>query len=57
MPVSESEAFERLVGQLDYPMFIVTTQVEGRRAGCLVGFASQFSIDPPRFLIGLSKRT
>jgi flavin reductase (DIM6/NTAB) family NADH-FMN oxidoreductase RutF len=53
--LSESDAFERLVGQLNYPMFIVTTAVEGRRAGCLVGFASQFSIDPPRFMVGVSK--
>lgn len=37
-------------------MFVVTTQVRGRRAGCLVGFATQCSIQPPRFLIGLSKR-
>ncbi|WP_353651911.1 flavin reductase family protein [Mycobacterium sp. 852013-50091_SCH5140682] len=54
--MSESDAFERLVGQLDYPMFVVTTAIQGRRAGCLVGFASQCSIEPPRFLIGLSKR-
>ena len=56
MTLSGSEAFERLVGQLDYSMFVVTTQADGTRAGCLVGFASQTSIRPPRFLIGLSKR-
>jgi flavin reductase (DIM6/NTAB) family NADH-FMN oxidoreductase RutF len=56
MAVSGSEAFERLVGHLDYPMFVVTTGAEDTRAGCLVGFASQTSIRPPRFLIGLSKR-
>jgi flavin reductase (DIM6/NTAB) family NADH-FMN oxidoreductase RutF len=56
MALSGSEAFERLVGHLDYPMFVVTTHAEGTRAGCLVGFASQTSIRPPRFLIGLSKR-
>lgn len=56
MSLSGSEAFERLVGHLDYPMFVVTTQTHGDRAGCLVGFASQTSIRPPRFLIGLSKR-
>jgi flavin reductase (DIM6/NTAB) family NADH-FMN oxidoreductase RutF len=54
--VSESDAFERLVGLLDYPMFVVTAQVDERRAGCLVGFASQTSIRPSRFLVGLSKR-
>jgi flavin reductase (DIM6/NTAB) family NADH-FMN oxidoreductase RutF len=46
--------FNRLMAQLDYPMFIVTTAAGGERAGCLVGFASQVSIDPPRFLAGLS---
>ena len=51
-----TEAFERLVGLLDYPMFVVTTKAQGTLAGCLVGFASQTSIRPPRFLIGLSKR-
>jgi flavin reductase (DIM6/NTAB) family NADH-FMN oxidoreductase RutF len=35
-------------------MFIVTTRADGEPLGCLVGFASQMSIDPPRFLVGLS---
>lgn len=29
-------AFEQLVGELDYPMFIATTTVNGERAGCLL---------------------
>ncbi|MCV6973819.1 flavin reductase family protein [Mycobacterium bourgelatii] len=37
-------------------MFVVTTNGNGVLAGCLVGFASQTSINPPRFLVGLSKR-
>ncbi|ORV39940.1 flavin reductase family protein [Mycobacterium conspicuum] len=37
-------------------MFVVTTKSAGIPAGCLVGFATQTSIRPPRFLIGLSKR-
>lgn len=51
-----TEAFEKLVSLLDYPMFVVTTHSDGERAGCLVGFASQVSIHPQRFLVGLSKR-
>jgi flavin reductase (DIM6/NTAB) family NADH-FMN oxidoreductase RutF len=51
-----TEAFEKLVSLLDYPMFVVTTRSDGERAGCLVGFASQVSIHPQRFLVGLSKR-
>lgn len=47
--------FHALVGQLDYPMFIVTAAAGGTRSGCLVGFASQCSIDPPRFLVCLSR--
>lgn len=50
-----SEAFERVVALLDYPMFVVTTRAGDERAGCLVGFSSQVSIDPPRYLVGLSK--
>jgi flavin reductase (DIM6/NTAB) family NADH-FMN oxidoreductase RutF len=49
-------AFEKLVGHLDYPMFVVTTAVGERRAGCLIGFATQASIHPRRFLAGLSDK-
>ena len=37
-------------------MLIVTAEVDGERAGCLVGFATQCSIQPPRFLVCLSRR-
>jgi len=46
--------FARLVSHLDYSLFIVTTANRGERAGCLIGFASQVSIHPPRFLACLS---
>lgn len=51
-----TEAFAELGDHLDYPMFIVTTTAEGSRAGCLVGFCSQCSIDPPRFAVFLSNK-
>jgi flavin reductase (DIM6/NTAB) family NADH-FMN oxidoreductase RutF len=51
-----ANAFERLVSLLDYPMYVVTTRADDELAGCLVGFTSQVSIRPPRFLAGLSKR-
>jgi flavin reductase (DIM6/NTAB) family NADH-FMN oxidoreductase RutF len=51
-----AEAFHALVGALDYPMFIVTAAAEDERAGCLVGFATQASIDPPRFIVCLSDK-
>jgi flavin reductase (DIM6/NTAB) family NADH-FMN oxidoreductase RutF len=52
--VGVAETFDGLVGDLDYPMFIVTAFAGGERAGCLIGFATQTSIDPPRFLVCLS---
>ncbi|WP_411102957.1 flavin reductase family protein [Streptomyces sp. cmx-4-9] len=39
---------------MDGPMYVVTAAADGERAGCLVGFASQCSIDPPRFMVWLS---
>ena len=51
------ESFNSLMGELDYPMFIVTTVAgDGERSGCLIGFATQISIKPPRFLTGLSDK-
>lgn len=48
--------FGELVGKLDYSMFIVTVRAGAQRAGCLVGFGCQSSIDPPRFLVCLSRQ-
>ncbi len=46
--------FNSLVGGLEYPMFIVTARAGGEPLGCLIGFATQTSIDPPRFAVCLS---
>ena len=46
--------FNAIVGNLEYPMFVVTARAGDERLGCLVGFATQTSIDPPRFAVGLS---
>ncbi|MET7484403.1 flavin reductase family protein [Streptomyces sp. NPDC005538] len=40
---------------LDYPMYVVTAEAGGERSGCLVGFASQCSIRPARFMVWLSR--
>jgi flavin reductase (DIM6/NTAB) family NADH-FMN oxidoreductase RutF len=52
---SPLDAFHELVSGIDYPMFIVTTVADGTKAGCLVGFVTQSSIEPVRLLVCLSK--
>ena len=49
-----ADTFDQLVGGIDYPMYIVTA-TGADRSGCLVGFAAQASIGPPRLLVMLSK--
>jgi flavin reductase (DIM6/NTAB) family NADH-FMN oxidoreductase RutF len=46
--------FDQLAARVDSPMHIVTAAVDGEVGGCLVGFATQCSIDPLRFLVCLS---
>lgn len=50
------DGFAQIVAELDYPMFVVTARALDQRSGCLIGFATQTAIDPPRFLVGLSDR-
>jgi flavin reductase (DIM6/NTAB) family NADH-FMN oxidoreductase RutF len=52
-------SFPQLMAQLDYSMLVVTAAADGasgepERAGCLVGFGTQVSIHPPRFLVCIS---
>lgn len=49
------DAFESLMSSIDAPLVIVTTAVEDERAGCLVGFHSQSSIDSEQYSVWLSK--
>ncbi len=48
--------FQRLVGGLDYPLFVVTAASGDERDGCIVGFTTQCSIHPPLFLVCLSDK-
>jgi flavin reductase (DIM6/NTAB) family NADH-FMN oxidoreductase RutF len=50
------ERWNDLVGDLLYSMLVVTTRRGEDRSGCLVGFTTQVSIDPPRFLVCLSEK-
>lgn len=53
---SPDDAFGRFVASLEYPMFVVTVRADddGEHAGCLVGFATQVSIRPPRLMVCIS---
>lgn len=53
--MSGVDGFGELVANLDPPMAIVTTVSGDQRAGCLIGFHAQCSIEPPRYVIWLSK--
>ena len=55
MTEDDERAHHCLVSHLDNPMFIVTVARGDERAGCLVGFANQCSIEPPRWYVGISK--
>ncbi|MBL1076426.1 flavin reductase [Nocardia sp. 2] len=48
------QSFDAIVARADAPIWIVTATAGERQAGCLVGFATQVSIEPRRFLVGLS---
>lgn len=47
--------FLKLAGALNYPVFIVTATDGEQREGCVIGFASQTSFEPARFLACLSR--
>lgn len=51
-----TQAFESIADRIDYPMYVVTALVGDERDGCLVGFTTQCSIDPPRFLVCMSDK-
>ncbi|MET0764582.1 MAG: flavin reductase family protein, partial [Blastococcus sp.] len=44
-----------LIATLDPPMAVVTAVSDRERAGCLIGFHAQSSIDPARYVVWLSK--
>lgn len=52
--MAELSRFNREMATLDGPMVVVTASSGSQRAGCLVGFHTQASIAPPRYLVCLS---
>ncbi|HEX8156571.1 MAG TPA: flavin reductase family protein [Solirubrobacteraceae bacterium] len=55
MSSDAAKTFLKLAGSLDYPLYIVTAADGEQREGCVIGFASQTSFDPARFLACLSR--
>ncbi|MEV0638245.1 flavin reductase family protein [Streptomyces sp. NPDC050619] len=53
--MADTAGMDAFIGRLNPDMCVVTAAAHGERAGCLVGFASQCSIRPPRFVVWLSK--
>lgn len=49
------QAFSTIMSSLDTPLIVVTASDGTERAGCLVGFHVQSSIEPQRFCVWLSK--
>jgi flavin reductase (DIM6/NTAB) family NADH-FMN oxidoreductase RutF len=54
--VTAQTPLDRVVQMLDGAMLVVTTVGPTGRSGCLVGFATQASIDPARFLVAISDK-
>jgi flavin reductase (DIM6/NTAB) family NADH-FMN oxidoreductase RutF len=50
----EHDAAKRVLAGLEFPMVVVTASDGQRRAGCLVGFHAQCSIEPLRYLVCIS---
>ena len=51
----DRDGFAPWADRLDPQMYVVTTIGAGERSGCLVGFTTQCSMEPPRVLVCLSE--
>ncbi len=52
-PAADLDSF---FDRIDYPYFVVTVRSpDGDMSGCLAGFVTQCSIDPPNFLVCISR--
>lgn len=54
--MADLDGLTSLLTDLDGPMAVVTTASGGERSGCLVGFVTQCSVDPPRLIVFLSDK-
>jgi flavin reductase (DIM6/NTAB) family NADH-FMN oxidoreductase RutF len=54
--MSSFDDLEAFLARVDYPYYIVTVRApDDEMSGCLAGFVTQCSIDPPQFLVCISK--
>jgi hypothetical protein len=52
----QTEDLAPYFARVDYAYYVVTVQADdGAPSGCLAGFVTQCSIDPPNFLVCISK--
>ena len=54
--MADTSAFDCIVADLEYPLFVVSAAAGDDADACLVGFTSQCSIHPRRMLVFLSKK-
>ncbi len=53
---SPDEALEAFFDRIDFPYYVVTVRTpDGEMSGCLAGFVTQCSIDPPNFVVCIAK--
>src|SRR3954463_11084180 len=55
VPTADVDQFSELVARLDTPLLLVTTAAEDQRAGCIVGFHCQTSMDPVTYAVWISQ--
>ena len=56
MVTFQSHAIDAFTERTDYPLLVITTVDDrGERSGCLAGFVTQCSIDPPLLLVCISR--
>ena len=54
---SGPEGLDAFFDRVDYPLYVVTVRAgDAEMSGCLAGFVTQCSIDPPHFLVCVSKK-
>ncbi len=54
--MSESSDLAPFFDRVEYPFYVVTVRSpDAEMSGCLAGFVTQCSIDPPNFLVCVSK--